>query len=168
MGQTLRNLARRDLKKNNIFNHRFVVELCETMHVHYRNVRIVLSQRDWSSVAQGCSDSLKRWAKMDMPTVGKKHIELCRKPVAEEIGNEEMALNLNKNLYIKYKDKVFAEGNRLNEEVYIHFKYRDIRIELPIQEFRDMADMFTEAKKTFERVYEADEITKDSSIGSLL
>lgn len=162
MGQTLRTLAKKDLKKNKVFDKRFVVELCELIHIHYRNLRIVLDLKDWKELARGCADSLRRWFNMDSPALGRKHIELCRKAINEEQVKETMMINLNRNLYKKYADKVFADGNRLEEDNYIHFKYRNLRLELTVEEFKEMAELFADASSTLERVYDEE----NSCIGS--
>ena len=147
MGQTIHELSRRELKPNKIFNHRFVIELCEGMHFHYRNFRFMLNRDSWHQIAKGCSDSLARWMKRGFPAYGTKHMELCRKQVVPE-EKEMMCINLNKNLYNRFEDKVFSEGNDFKEPEYIHVKYRDLRIEMPIQEFNDFAAMVRDAQTT--------------------
>ena len=51
MGHTILPLADRKLGEKAIFNNRFVVEIAETVHVHYRNLRINMSLRDWFEMA---------------------------------------------------------------------------------------------------------------------
>ncbi len=34
MGRTLRSLAKNDIPSKSIFNNRFVIEICETVHIH--------------------------------------------------------------------------------------------------------------------------------------
>ena len=76
-------------------------------------------------------------------------MELCRKEV-DSPKDETMMVNLNRNLYIKCKDKVFSEGNTFDEPFYIHLKYRDVRIEMPVDEFKDFASMIEEARKAID------------------
>lgn len=148
MGRTLDRLATKTLTSKAIFNNRFVVEICEKVHVHYRNLRIILSLKDWVSMAQGMRDALNRWERLGSPDVGDKHIELCRKEVATEpLHDNEIALNLNKNLYIENDGKIFAEGSELSDQNYIHLKVRDLRIELSLGEFNQLADAVIEAKE---------------------
>lgn len=149
MGQTLEKLAHKELKDKCIFNNRFVVEICELMHVHYRNLRIILSLKDWISLASGFRDSLNRWEKLGKPEPQNgTHIELCRKQVAEnpEFDNQ-ISVNLNKNLYALHEGKIFAEGNELSDQNYIHLKIRDLRIELTLRDFNELADAIIEAKE---------------------
>ncbi|MBX4189764.1 hypothetical protein KW791_00480 [Candidatus Parcubacteria bacterium] len=147
MGQTITRLADRKLEGKAVFNNRFVVEICEKVHVHYRNLRIILSLKDWISVAQGMADALKRWEKLGSPDPGDRHIELCRKEVAcDPIGSDDIAINLNRNLYLLNEGKIFAEGAELSDQTYIHLKVRDQRLELSLSEFNQLADAIIEAK----------------------
>ena len=144
MGQTIKQLSKRELQSNTIFPNRFVIEVCEEMHVHYRNVRFLFKQDLWRTIAEGFKASFDRWIKQGEPKTGNRHIELCRKEVHPP-KNEMMCVNLNTNLYKKYKGRVFSEGNKFDEDKYIHLKYRDIRIEMPIAEFKEFASMVKEA-----------------------
>jgi hypothetical protein len=150
MGQTIEKLAERKLEGKAVFNNRFVVEVCEKIHVHYRNLRIILSLKDWIEMAYGMKDALSRWEKMGKPeTSAKTHIELCRKVVATEpISDDIIAINHNKNLYALHEGKIFAEGSELVDQTYVHLKIRDQRIELSLSEFNQLADAVKEAKET--------------------
>ena len=46
MGQVARHLSKQLLNIKPIFNSRMVVEVCESVHLHYRNLRINLSLSD--------------------------------------------------------------------------------------------------------------------------
>lgn len=149
MGHTLNALAEKKADNRVIFHHRFVVECCEAFHVHYRNLRILLSERDFISMAQGMSDALKRWEAKGKPeTSPTTHIELCRKEVAlRPVDDCKFKVNLNDNLYAKNEGKIFADGAGLEDEKYIHLKVRDLRLELTIDEFNDLAATIAEAKE---------------------
>lgn len=146
MGRTIVNLADGKLSGKAIFNNRLVVEVCETFHVHYRNLRIVLSQKDWESFGKGMNDAWVRWNQRGKPPCGSGHIELCRKEVASDpVDNEHCKVNLNKNLYELHEGKIFSEGADLQEDTYIHLKIRDIRLELTKAEFKELAKVVKEA-----------------------
>ena len=145
MGQTIRQLSHRPLSRPAIFNNRFVVESCESFHIHYRNLRINLGFQDWMSVGKGLSDAFLRWVKKGSPVGG--HTELCRKDVARTPKNEGITVNLNTNLYGKNEGKVFSDGAGLTEPAYIHLKYRDLRLEMTLEEFHEFADTMNEAKE---------------------
>ena len=146
MGQTIKELAKMDIGSKTIFNNRFVVELCEKVHLHYRNLRINLSLDDFLEMAHGMVQAMNRWQKRGStePEEG-MHIELCRRKVGQDAFNAGIQVNLNKNLYNKNIDKVFADGADFTEEEYIHFKIRDLRIEMPKDEFKQFAKAIKEA-----------------------
>lgn len=148
MGKTITNLASRKLNGKPIFSNRMVIEICEKMHFHYRNFRIVQSLDDFINMAEGISASLERWKKRGCPGTGSRHIELCRKQVAVSDFSDTVEINLNENLYKKNEGGIFSEGAEFNEEEnYIHVKVRDVRIELSLSEFNEIAGAFKEAQE---------------------
>lgn len=150
MGQTLRPLAFRKLTKEAVFNNRFVVECCETMHTHYRNLRISQSKEDWVNFAKGMKDAYERWLRLGSPEPKKGvHIELCRKEVATQDSEPSIKVNLNHNLYTKI-DGIFSQGSKIQDDTYIHLKIRDLRLELSLEEFTLLAEAVEEAKQDLE------------------
>ena len=147
MGQTLRTLSAKPLKKSTVFNNRFVIELCEAVHVHYRNLRVLQSWSDFERMARGFVDALNRWEKRGKPEpMANNHIELCRHVVAQDSQEDMVRINLNKNLYQHHEGRIFAEGSGITDPEYIHVKIRELRLEMPIDEFETIADAFAEAK----------------------
>ncbi len=146
MGRTLLPLADRKFPEKAIFNNRLVVEIAETVHVHYRNLRISLSETDWRQFGQGLHDAWKRWNERGCPPCGDKHIELCRKEVAKNpLDKDFCKVNLNKNLYAENEGRIFAEGAELEDDTYVHLKVRDLRLELTRDEFKLLAEAVKEA-----------------------
>lgn len=146
MGQTIEKLSGRDLPNKAIFNNRFVIEICERVHVHYRNWRITQPLDEFITMADGFNKSLERWKKRGCPGTGNGvHIELCRAKIAIVDENKDIQINLNKNLYRENEGSIFAEGANFNEENYIHLKIRDTRIELSIEEFKLLTEASVEA-----------------------
>lgn len=148
MGQTIKPLAQKQMTPSTIFNNRFVVEVCEVIHVHYRNLRIVMSLTDWLSFARGNADALKRWEAQGKPEPSEgTHIELCRKDVARHpVDKGDLQVNLNRNLYAAHEGRVFAEGADFKEPLYVHLKLRDLRLELTLDEFNELHDALVEAR----------------------
>ena len=148
MGQTVQALAKKELSGKPIFPNRFVIEICEKVHIHYKNLRIVNNIHDFVSIAEGFRDSLDRWKKRGAPGVSKKnHIELCRKEVISETFSNDILINLNKNLYPDHEGRVFSEGAEFDEPYYIHFKVGDARVELSIDQFKEVCDAVKTAEK---------------------
>jgi hypothetical protein len=148
MGVTIQPLAERTIGSKAIFNNRMVVELCETAHIHYRNLRIVQPLDDFINIAEGFVASLDRWKKRGCPGTGAgQHIELCRKKVAVSDNDDKIQINLNDNLYRKNEGGIFAEGADFQDEKYIHVKIRNIRLEFSLEEFNQIAEAFKEAQE---------------------
>ena len=147
MGQTLLPLADKKIGEKTIFNNRFVVEIAETVHVHYRNLRINMSLTDWVSMARGMADSLKRWQDRGKPEPKEgTHLELCRKDVATvPLNSDYCKVNLNKNLYAENEGRIYSDGAELDDAQYIHLKIRDLRLELTKDDFKILADAVKEA-----------------------
>lgn len=151
MGRSLIKLTKRDISSKSIFNNRFVIEICEKVHFHYRNLRIILSLNDFLELTKGFISTLERWGKLGQPEPSKgQHIELCRKKIANDTYDEGIQVNLNENLYNHNKDKIYAEGADFTDKHYIHIKLRDLRIELSIKEFEEFSNAIIEAKKRLE------------------
>ena len=150
MGQTIKHLAKRDIGQKSIFNNRFVIELCEKAHVHYRNLRIVQTLDDFINMAESFSDALTRWKKRGCPGTGSRHIELCRKKIAISDNSNTIEVNLNDNLYNQNEGQIFAEGADFKEPSYVHVKIRDLRLEMSIEEFKIISEVFNEAAKELE------------------
>jgi hypothetical protein len=168
MGHTIQTLAEKKIEERSIFNNRFVVEICEKCHTHYRNLRIVQSLDDWVLMAEGFRDALERWKKRGCPGTGKdKHIELCRKNIVIVDQNDKIQVNLNHNLYNEHKDQIFSEGANFTEEKYIHLKIRDLRLEMSVAEFKELANCVTSAKERLD-VIEANQRLENSSPIELL
>lgn len=148
MGRTIEPLAVKTIGKKCIFDERFVIELCERAHIHYRNLRIVQSLDDFINTAEAFVSALDRWKKRGCPGTGvNQHIELCRRKVAIADESDTVQVNLNENLYNKNENGIFSEGADFTEEKYIHVKIRDLRLECSIAEFNTICEAFLEAKE---------------------
>lgn len=148
MGRTLINLSQREISQKSIFNNRFCIEICEKVHTHYRSLRIVQSLDDFITTAEGFKQALERWTKRGCPGTGVgTHIELCRKNVAIADHSNLLQVNLNENLYNKNEGGIFSEGAQFTDEKYIHLKYRDIRFEMSVDEFKAFASVVSEAER---------------------
>lgn len=150
MGVTIQKLSEREVEQKCIFNNRFVVEICEKVHTHYRNLRIVQSLDDFINMAEGFSQSLERWKKRGCPGTGSRHIELCRKNVAIADESNKIQINLNHNLYNQHEGEIFSKGAEFKEEQYIHLKIRDYRVELSIDDFKKLTEAVKEASDKLE------------------
>jgi hypothetical protein len=159
MGRTAKSLSNKQIGSKSVFHNRFVVEVCEKMHFHYRNLRINLSLPDFLELARGIMQAYDRFIDRGSPEPRKgEHIELCRKKVATDVCNDGVQINLNKNLYPLNKDRIYAEGAVLGDAHYIHIKIRDLRIELSLADYEVLSNA----------IKEADQRLKDSDTCALL
>jgi len=146
MGQVIKKLAERELESKAIFDKRFVVELCENVHIHYRNLRIITSLNDFLSLGKGMADAVKRYEALGCPQPSReKHTELCRKAVASEPQGDGIKVTLNRNLYPLHENRIFSEGAEFDEPIYVHLKIRDLRLELSLDEFHALQKAMAEA-----------------------
>lgn len=145
MGRTIKQLAKKDIGEKSIFHNRFVVEICERVHTHYRNLRIVQTLDDFISMAESFNNALDRWKKRGCPGTGARHIELCRRQMIVSDPSNTIEINLNENLYNKNEGHIFSEGADFKDEQYIHLKIRDLRLEMSIEEFKTLVEAGTEA-----------------------
>ena len=145
MEQTIKALAKRDLDNKAEFSNRFCTEVAENFHIHYRNLRLILSVADFKEISKGLVQALQRWEQRGRPEPCEgTHIELCRKKVSGSY-NDGIQVNLNKNLYNLNKGKIFSDGSDFTDDRYIHVKVRDIRLELSIDDFKLFAEAVAEA-----------------------
>lgn len=151
MGHTLQPLSHKELPAKSVFDKRFVVEVAEKFHLHYRNLRILLSLSDFIEFCQGVIKAYERWQKLGNPEPKQgSHIELCRRKVGNDVYNEGIKLNLNDNLYLKNEGRIFSEGADFTDPYYIHLKLRDLRVELSLDDFKQLAEAVKEAEKALE------------------
>lgn len=148
MGKVLRKLSEKKLGDDRgIFPNRFVIEVCEKFHVHFKNLRLMIGKSDWIEFANGVVDSFTRWKKRGEPEPdASSHIELCRKRLSDA-ENNTVLITLNENLYLKHDGKIFAEGAELLDDVYVHVKIRGVRLEFSKNDFRVIADAIQEARE---------------------
>jgi len=52
MGKILKVLAKGEVPRNTIFSERFVVECCETFHLHIRNVRFEFKHDNFFTISE--------------------------------------------------------------------------------------------------------------------
>ena len=52
MGKVILPLSEGELSEKTIFDRRFVIECCETFHLHWRNLRLELSADNWIQLVE--------------------------------------------------------------------------------------------------------------------
>ena len=114
------------------------------------SIQINCNLDDFINTAEGFRDALDRWKKRGCPGTGNRHIELCRKNVAIADDSDTIQINLNKNLYNEHSGEIFSKGADFTEQQYIHLKIRDYRIELSLEDFKELSHAVKEATNRLE------------------
>lgn len=118
-------------------------DLCENIHLHYRNLRLDFSHKEWAHFR----------AAVQM-------IGLNVEEQIEKTGHREGDPNFL--IQIKYNEPLRTDSryypNRFTLEVQkdntVHMHYRDLRIHMTYEECEKIADMFIEARETMKQSIE--------------
>jgi GT2 family glycosyltransferase/ADP-heptose:LPS heptosyltransferase/tetratricopeptide (TPR) repeat protein len=147
MGKIIRLLAASKLSQKTIFNSRFVVECCENFHLHWRNLRLELTPPNFSAVAQTVETGNRVWQAQGSPP-SHPHLELSRTVIQEPICQPtDLKIELCENLYKNHETS--KDSHFLDEDLFVHLHYRDLRVEMSNEEFHRFARTVTEAHREF-------------------
>ncbi len=145
MGQTKKQLAETSLDPWPIFPKRMVLECDESVHLHYRNLRLELSDEDFQEMALMFKQGLKFYEDRNVCAgmFDGQHIELGRGTVEKPLRTTQLKIDLQENLY---------KGGYDNAEYYIEndfvvIRYRDLRMEMSRNEFKKFAETISKASK---------------------
>lgn len=127
-----------------IFPSRFVTECCESNHVHYRNVRLELSDAEFELVGVGFCSGL------DVKLAGKhvvfpgKHVELSRCVLPDCESEGRLQVDLMRNIYkpLRYDGAEFFE-----DDDFIVLRYHNLRVEMSRADFKEFARVVGEANE---------------------
>lgn len=144
MGKVIANLGATRLPRQTVFGDRFVVECCESFHVHFRNLRLELGPEDFGRVMTALEETANTWRSHGQPAAH-AHLELGRALVA---GTEDpvFSVELCENLYKKWPTGWDARFHR--EDSFVHVHWRDMRLEMSNAEFLALAETTRTAHET--------------------
>jgi len=138
MGKIAHLLALEELEPRTITANGLWGDLCENVHLHFRNLRLEFSQAEWASMRAGVN-----------------LIGMALEKAAEEHGYEEG----NPNFLVQ---ALFDEGVKHNSAYYpnrlsielerdntVHVHYRDLRLHMTETEFIEVADAFVGALEEY-------------------
>ena len=150
MGAVKVMLSEKSLRDRERHNSRLFVDLCENIHIHYREYRFVFSLPEYFEFIDIVSKS----------TIDVKNYLLSNPNYAEEkykttlmvAGGKERQMKFLENSPQPNCSKYFNNSLRIElQEEYItdeiHIHYRDFRLALNRQNFKDIAESFTEANQ---------------------
>lgn len=134
MGNVRAVLSTKDIDAVGMYNEFVRTELCETIHLHYRDLRLNLTGEQFLNVKKTLQDGYQRWVDLGKPYPGNKDDLLCvLKMEDEQIFKNEMKIEL-------------VEGG------YVHIHYKDMRLEVQFYTFFLFVTLFKEACLTLERI----------------
>jgi len=130
MGNPIRTLAEKWFSGSPLYHEFIRVEKCEYIHIHWRDLRILLTVEQFKSFFNTLETAYKKWNGKLSPD----------EDILLEIGN--------------LPESIIFEGKGTIEEQHgeiIHFHYGDLRLELQPQTFLMMARLFEQAKKEYNK-----------------
>lgn len=159
MGAVKKLLAGKTLKEREKHNSRALVDLCENIHIHYREFRLIFSLDEYFEFVNIVNKSTQdvrsylynnpEYKEQEYPTTimiacGKdrqrKFLENSPQPHRSTYHNNHFAIELQEEF--------------VTDEIHVH--WRDLRIALNRENFKDVAEAFIEAHQNltdFERQY---------------
>lgn len=141
MGNILKHLAARILPKRTITATSIWTDLCENIHLHYRNLRLDMSEREWAEFV--CAIRSLQNA-----------LDHSADKYRYEEGDPNFLVHLAYNNPLKANSDYYPNRATLEFEAdeTVHFHYRDVRLHFSLNEFNDIASMFIEAKEKMDNL----------------
>lgn len=143
MGDIKKLLSADEIEPRQITPITIWTDLCENVHLHYRNIRLEFSEKEFATFRAAMH-----------------HLGMAVEFHADQTKYEEGdPMFLSQQLFqtpLKansdyYPNRVTIEFERDNT---VHFHYRDLRLHWTLSEFNQIADMFIEAKEQYDNVRE--------------
>jgi hypothetical protein len=157
MGRTLKTLVEIKLPPRESHNSRALVDLCENIHIHYREWRQVFTLPEWlefvTMLTQAARDVRNYLAQNPDYREGEWHNTL----MVANAGLARLIKSSPAPNQSTYFDRTFAVEimhPSMRDEMHVH--WRDYRFVLPRSHFRQIADAFTEARVKLDEWDEAE------------
>lgn len=134
MGEIKKVLAIGEIEPRTLTSNSIWSDLCENIHLHYRNIRFDFSETEWAAFRAAING-----------------IGLGVEKTAEEKnyreGDPNYLVQVMFNHRLKSDSKYYPNRSviELQRDNTVHFHYRDLRIHMTISEFKEIAKAFTEA-----------------------
>src|SRR4051794_2261486 len=147
MGKVIRRLAAGTVPEQTIFDKRFVAECCETFHLHWRNLRLELTPGNWSQLVAAFNEADRKWRAAGSPPEH-SHLELTRFLRSEPaINGTSVGAELCENLYKTAPPEFSRDAEFYEEDEFVHFHYRDLRVEMSVEDFLGFSGVMAEARE---------------------
>ena len=141
MGEIKKVLAMGEVEPRTITANQIWTDLCEDIHLHFRNTRIDFSEVEWAHFRAAINQ-----------------LGMATEMVADENnyreGNNDFLIQQIYNVNTRtdsdyYPNRVLIE---LQKDNTVHFHYRDIRLHFSNPEFLKIAKMFSSAVKAYKKI----------------
>jgi tRNA A-37 threonylcarbamoyl transferase component Bud32 len=147
MGKVIRHLAEGTVPDKTIFDRRFVAECCETFHVHWRNLRLELSPENWKQMLAAFLEADRVWRANGSPDKH-PHLELTRfLRSGDTLNGTSVGAELCENLYKTAPPPFGTDAEFYEEDEFVHFHYRDLRVEMSVEDFLAFSAVMAEARE---------------------
>ncbi len=141
MGNIIKHLAEAILPKRTITATQIWSDLCENIHLHFRNIRLDMSEEEWANFV--CAIRSLQLA-LDHSAAKYRYEE----------GDPNFLVHLAYNQPLKANSKYYPNRATLELETdeTVHFHYRDLRLHWTLKEFEQIAQMFIKAKEKVDSI----------------
>ncbi len=152
MRKVIAPLAKTNVPATTVFDRRFALECGERFHVHWRNVRLELAADNWIAFVHTFEQAIATWRANGSPREHQQ-FELARSlmdtseivnPVGVEI---ELCENVHKTL-----GEADGTDAGLLDDALVQFSYRDLSVELSIEEFLAFSGAMSDARDRLQTI----------------
>ena len=144
MGFTREILASRHLKEKTVFyTDSFRIDLAESFHFHFRNLRLAFSISEFKTVAFAFFKTYLCWLLRGLPgyRLADQFIQFI---------NARFIQSAPQDIFLTRAAELTIELQQQAD--YIHVHYRSLRLELSISEFMEIADIIAAAKAQLDSI----------------
>ena len=127
MGDIKKILGFKKLNSSPLFCNDLRVENAESIHLHWRDLRILMSQSQFSTLHNGVTEAVINWD--------------------GALSNEDLVLS-----HTNLPDKIIFKDEAKVEELRdgnIHFHWRDLRLELTPEDFLSLCELIISSKNSY-------------------
>jgi hypothetical protein len=151
MGRILKDLSRTALPDRESHNSRMFVDLCENIHIHYRELRIVFSLDEYFEfvdILQRSTDDVRNYLAQNPDYTEGAHNDtlMVAGGKARQRKLLEHSPEPNRSTYFNNAFAIELQEETVTDEIHVH--WRDYRFSLDRDTFKQIATCFEQAKQT--------------------
>lgn len=148
MGAVKEFLYKKDLKDRERHNSRLFVDLCENIHIHFREYRLMFSLDEYFEffdILSRSTQDVRNYLAQNLAYKEKDYPTTLMVACGEDRQRKflENSPSPNKSFYDNNTFAIELQEENITDEIHVH--YRDFRLVLNRENFRDVAKGFSEA-----------------------